>query len=390
MTNKSQITIAFIAILAIIGAAVLIFYKSSSRGEVQSVNSQSSSLISVVSVSSSSSQMSSVFSSQINLSNFSSISKILTVAQSQPKLQKLNQVLMQPCNLYESARDGKCFNFNYIPKFLSYYPMNDSDQVFLSSNINDLAIYYRESIKSQIIFQDYWINAEIDDKKENGSFIVKLYTQENGENRYKDLPKFEKTYQFWRINNEDGEFEEVLNYVHPMYSSQLSTNSSQNAVTIGTITPTNPNYLVREIKTKTGCNNDEKHIIVAEFGCYYYFTFFNMYKPAVVGSYDTPDFQENNFVISAGDPQKLYRMLDQATKDYLVRYIDQIYSNRPMVQVHYAGLKSPGIHTVSFSVFDKNYLSGPGDVARFYTEYEVVEKPNEELQWRFDKFIAEM
>jgi hypothetical protein len=151
----------------------------------------------------------------------------------------------------------------------------------------------------------------------------------------------------------------------------------------------NPNYLVKEEKTKTGCGQKVSHTIIAEFGCFSYYTFYSMYKPAVEGSWNVPDFQENNYVIATGNPQKLYSTLDQVSTDYLGRYIDKIYSNHPGVQVYYAGLKSPGVHMIRLSIFDSNYLSGPGDVARFYTDYEITENQNGTLSWRYDSYIAE-
>jgi hypothetical protein len=394
MTNKTQITIAAIAILAIISATVLIFYKSSKRGEeVKSVLTNISSLQSFSPVSNSSlissSQLSSVSSSSDTNSKLSSETSVQILNTKAP-LGQQTETPMNPCVFPEYTKSGKCFSFTYNPIVFGSNPLVDSDMVFLKSNINDLAIYYRESIKSQISPLDYWINAQAFEKKSDGKYIVQFYVQDYGNKENGGLPILSKTYQLIRTNPKDGEFEEVLNYSFPSnYYNSSIIQSSQNAVTIDTIIPTNPNYLIKETKTKTDCDEKNPHIIIADFGCYYYFTFFNMYKPAIAGSYDAPDFQENNFVIASGNPQKLYRMLDQATKDYLARYMDKIYSNHPLVQVYYSGLKSPGVHLISFSISDSNYLSGSGDAARFYTDYEITEISNGELIWKFDKFVAD-
>ena len=390
MTNKSQITIAVIALVSIIGAAILIFYKSSSRGEVtQSISSTGSSLQSVSSLSSSSSQLSStvISSSRANTSssNTNFISKIAVIEQNHPQVEKLQVDLLQPCEPPLDVNSGKCFGFSYMSLAYGDNFIENSDFKFLADNTKDVATYYFNSIKSQINTQDYYVGSFAVKKINDKNYLINFYIQNNSVSEPK---KLFKNYQLTKINDKDGEFEEVKNSKFPedsyLYGNKPIQSSQSNAFTVD-LSNLNPNYLVKEPKTKTGCDPKHPHIIVAEFGCYYYSTFFNMYKPAVADGYDVPDFVENNFVIATCDPQKLYRLLDQSTKDYLGRYIDQIYSNHPLVQVYYVGQKSPGVHTISFSIFDSNYLSGPGDVARFYTNYEVIENANDELKWRFDE-----
>jgi hypothetical protein len=402
MTFSKNIKIAIISILGIALVSTSFYLLGKNNSGAASSSLATSSMVTSFSAIVSSQSSSVIISSSSLVSSISSnsystgVSDIPETKENKNKTQqeKYEVLEMRPCSLPLYSNSGKCFSFSYNQNYIGENEFTQNDKSFLLENIEDIATEYNKAIKSKFITPDYWLNTKTIRKMSENVFIIEFFAndytspQNNQNNSY---PMF---YKFTRTNEHDGVFEEIFNYNfpenRPVYIEiPVSSSSIFTSPMTVELPYMNPKYLIKEEKTKTGCDQQIPHTIIAEFGCFSYYTFYSMYKPAVEGSWNSPDFQENNYVIATGNPQKLYSTLDQVATDYLGRYIDKIYSNRPGVQVYYAGLKSPGVHLVRLSTSDGNFLAGPGDVVRFYTDYEITENQNGTLSWRYDSFIAE-
>jgi hypothetical protein len=214
MQNKAQITIALFSIIVIAASGGYIL------GKNRPVENQSTSVISSSSAISSTPNLTSSSSSQIlvsSSSNEASKSVAIPVVETVPqeKVVQSNEPKTnpkKPC-LPPEPTNFRCYSFSYYPIQLGGLQLNNFDLGFLQENIEDLANYYHDSIQPLMVSNDYYIHSNDVRKLDSKNYLINFYFQDysfklgNSGERL-----FSKTYKFTRINQHDGEFEELPNF----------------------------------------------------------------------------------------------------------------------------------------------------------------------------------
>jgi hypothetical protein len=249
MSNK----VFLIAITATVIAASGIFILAKSRpADIQSnvnTSSASSSLNSVIVKNLQSSSSSSlVVSSSVAVSSVTDTPKVetLPVAESKPVVQapaygapqpvmpqngKGNEVIkpaqeinnLGTCeNLgnvnefdYIISNNGECFRYSKLLNTVGKNNLNNYDLSFINQNINDIAVYYHNSVRSFFPTNKHYTKSLYVQKLDDKSYII------NFSSSYKPLTEGVtearniRTYKLIPLNLNDGEFEEVFDYKFP-------------------------------------------------------------------------------------------------------------------------------------------------------------------------------
>jgi hypothetical protein len=208
MPNSTKAIIAIVSIIILISG---VFVLTKSRPTEVNLNSNLTSSLVSNSVTSSVLSIRSSTSSQIISS--SSQSEAAKVVETTPVVEKPIVEVPKQNNFQLPSS-----NFKLLYKFSDERKnggelIADSDVNFLNENIQDIANYYHTNFKNLFPTGDHVIDVNKFKKNSNLEYLVQLSTRinpANGEGAV--LYKNATTYKLFKLNQNDGEFEQLYNY----------------------------------------------------------------------------------------------------------------------------------------------------------------------------------
>jgi hypothetical protein len=243
MPNQTKALIAIVSIIILVSG---IFVLTKSRPAEVNLNSNvtSSSVLSSI-VNSVLSVKSSISSQLVSSSSQSEIAKVVEAPKVEnpqvvntPKLEVPKQEVTQSlvaqvpikANLgscedlgnsnqydYIISTDKECFRYSYLVNVVGKNYLSPTDEKFIKENINDVAIYYHNSVRSNYPTIKHYVKSLYIQKLDDNSYIINFSSSYKPLNEGSTESQSNKTYKLIPISSKDGEFEEVLNYQFPQF-----------------------------------------------------------------------------------------------------------------------------------------------------------------------------
>lgn len=127
-----------------------------------------------------------------------------------------------------------CFKYANLANQVGKNPLSQTDYDFLRKNVNDIAIYYHDSIRSTYPTDKHYVKSLVIQKLDDNTFVINFSSSfgvlQEGATEARNI----KNYKLIPINNEDGEFEEIFNF---KFSNELPV-----AITIDSKAPNTANF----------------------------------------------------------------------------------------------------------------------------------------------------
>jgi hypothetical protein len=111
--------------------------------------------------------------------------------------------------------NGECFSLEFMPLSVGEFKFTNFDYSFLNENINDVAIFYHDSVRNVFPTNKHYIKSFNIQKVNNFDYIISISaaTKNGGEGGIESF--YKKYYKFTRTNDHDGVFEELFNFNAP-------------------------------------------------------------------------------------------------------------------------------------------------------------------------------
>lgn len=127
-----------------------------------------------------------------------------------------NKLVTKICKIPEQT-DFDCFNFIFQPNVIEDKVLYQSDLLFLHESIEDIAINYYSTLDWNWFGNKHLVCATDTKKIDTKIFLINFYLQNKPVQQDLDCNNkqelvFPKTYKFIRINENNGEFEEIYKY----------------------------------------------------------------------------------------------------------------------------------------------------------------------------------